>query len=90
MAMNPGSVLYPRPLPRDLDTAAQARSPRGRTLQSVEADVAQRMIQEALVRSGGNKTAAARELGMTEQTLRYRLRKYSIGRTRRYLRPRKN
>ena len=89
MAMNPGSVLYPRPLPRDLDTAAQARSPRGRTLQSVEADVAQRMIQEALVRSGGNKTAAARELGMTEQTLRYRLRKYSIGRTRRYLRPRK-
>lgn len=38
-----------------------------------------RMIVEALERCRGNRTRAARELGMARNTLRARLRKYGIG-----------
>jgi transcriptional regulator with GAF, ATPase, and Fis domain len=35
-----------------------------------------RAILDALERAAGNQSLAARELGMTEQALRYRLKKY--------------
>ncbi|HTM57861.1 MAG TPA: sigma 54-interacting transcriptional regulator [Candidatus Udaeobacter sp.] len=88
MAMNPGAVLYPRPLPRDLEAPSAMRLSRGRTLAAMVEEMEQRMIHEALNRSGGNQTAAAKELGLTEQSLRYRLRKYSLSMTRRKRRPR--
>ena len=42
------------------------------------AEVERRTILEALERAGGNQTRAARDLGLTEQSVRYRLRKYGL------------
>ena len=76
MAMTPGRVLHPRPLPRDLEgRPPRPRLGRGRRLVDLVADLERRLIREALERCGGNQSRAARELGMTEQSLRYRLRK---------------
>jgi len=38
-----------------------------------------RVISAALAQTDGNVSAAARLLGMSRQTLRYRLEKYEIG-----------
>jgi two-component system response regulator HydG len=77
MAMTAGPVLYPRPLPRDLESRPpRLRIDRGKPLAEVIGDVEKRLIREALERCDGNQSWAARELGLTEQTLRYRLRKY--------------
>jgi len=74
MAMTPGGVLRPDPLPRDLEgRGSRLRIGRGRKLADVLADVERRLVREALDRNGGNRSRAARELGLKEQTLRYRL-----------------
>ena len=44
------------------------------TLQSTEL----KMIKEALARTGGNVSKAARELGITRMALRYRMKKYDL------------
>lgn len=41
-------------------------------------DVERSLIVQALARSDGNKTEAARLLGVSRDTLRYRLEKYAI------------
>lgn len=89
MAMNPGPVLYPVPLPRDLENPSTARLTRGHSLASLVREVEDRAIADALERTGGNQTAAARALKMTEQSLRYRLRKYSMDRVRQKRRTRR-
>jgi DNA-binding protein Fis len=48
------------------------------------------MLSEALQKASGNQSVAARDLGMTEQTLRYRMRKYGLPSPRQILRVRKN
>jgi Nif-specific regulatory protein len=80
LAMSPGSVLYPSPLPRDLEEtdAAPVRSARGRRLAENIEQLERQMLGEALERSSGNQSHAARELGMTEQSIRYRIRKYGL------------
>jgi transcriptional regulator with GAF, ATPase, and Fis domain/serine/threonine protein kinase/tetratricopeptide (TPR) repeat protein len=83
MAMNPGPVLVPVPLPRDLENPPLPRVTRGHDLASLVSELESRAISDALTRSGGNQTEAARALGLTEQSLRYRLRKYSMDRIRR-------
>ncbi|MCS7311424.1 MAG: sigma-54 dependent transcriptional regulator [Acidobacteria bacterium] len=40
--------------------------------------IERRLIQRALAITGGNLSAAARKLGLTRETLRYRVRKYGI------------
>jgi DNA-binding NtrC family response regulator len=45
-----------------------------RTLDEVESDA----IQSALLATGGNKTLAAKKLGISRQTLRTKIRKYGI------------
>ena len=76
MAMTPGHVLHPTPLPRDLEGKQGRTKPtRGRKLRDHFVELEREIIHEALERSAGNKSRAARELGMTEQTLRYRLKK---------------
>ena len=91
MAMTPGRVLYPHPLPRDLEArSARVRLERGRRLPDLVAELERRLVHEALERSGGNQSRAARDLGMTEQSLRYRLRKFSGQDDRHYQRSRKN
>jgi two-component system response regulator HydG len=80
MAMTPGKVLRPDPLPHDLQKRARSigRLDRGRTLREMVAELERRQLQEALERHGGNQTQAARELGLTEQSFRYRLRRYAL------------
>ncbi|MBI5171227.1 MAG: sigma 54-interacting transcriptional regulator [Candidatus Eisenbacteria bacterium] len=76
MAMTPGRVLHPHPMPRDLENRAVRPKPtRGRKLRDHFVELEREIIHEPLLRSDGNKSKAARELGMTEQTLRYRLKK---------------
>jgi len=41
-------------------------------------DVEKSLIEQALKRTGGNQTRAARLLGLTRDTLRYRLKKYEL------------
>lgn len=46
-----------------------------RTLPAALADLEQRMIAEALARSGGNQSEAARDLGISERMFRYKIGK---------------
>lgn len=47
-------------------------------LKSNVSDFERHIIASALQRTGGNQTAAARQLGTTRRILRYRIRKYGI------------
>ena len=79
LAMNPGKTLRPDPLPRDLQDRGGVLKPRsGRRLTDTVGEIERRMVAEALQRAGGNQSQAARLLGMTEQSLRYRIRKYGM------------
>jgi len=90
MAMTPGRVLSPMPLPKDLEPmGSRVRPQRGRRLTETLADAESRAIRDALERANGNQSKAARELGMTEQSMRYRMRKYGLERSRQSRRPRK-
>ncbi|HYM80185.1 MAG TPA: sigma 54-interacting transcriptional regulator [Candidatus Limnocylindria bacterium] len=80
LAMTPGDLLEPIPLPRDLeDRAGSFRVRSGHTLGEMVEALERRIILETLERAGGNQSLAARELGMTEQSMRYRIRKYDLG-----------
>jgi len=90
MAMTPGPGLHPQPPPRDLEgRVTRPRSERGKRLPELVADLERRFIRETLERCGGNQSRAARELGLTEQSLRYRLRKYAVAGARGPRRPRR-
>ena len=90
LAMSPGPVLYPDPLPHDLEgRGAMPRLGHGRKLSDVVSRLERKLVGEALERAHGNQSLAARELGMTEQSIRYKLRKYGL-RDRESLRMRKN
>lgn len=79
MSLHPGRVLSPSPLPRDLgERRTMVRTGRGRQLPDLVEELNRRMLEEALARAHGNQTIAARELGLTEQTLRYRMKKYDV------------
>ena len=52
--------------------------PNGRPLADTLAHLERRMIVEALQRASGNQSRAARELGVTEQAIRYKIRKYRL------------
>jgi transcriptional regulator with GAF, ATPase, and Fis domain len=41
-------------------------------------EVEQRALITALERAGGNQSEAGRQLGLTEQSVRYRIRKYGL------------
>ena len=70
-----GGVIQESHLPRGLLTAIESdQMPAALTLRSVE----KRTIQEALQRHGGNRTAAARELGIDPSTLYRKMHRYEI------------
>lgn len=76
LVLSSNEVLQPSDIrieaPRTLSTAAAQQSPllpEGETLEHWE----QMMIREALRRANGNKSQAARTLGLTRNALRYRL-----------------
>jgi transcriptional regulator with GAF, ATPase, and Fis domain/tetratricopeptide (TPR) repeat protein len=78
MAMTPGNVLRPVPAPPGLDQGApRLRSRRGQPLREMLAEAERRLIREALARADDNQSRAARELGLTEQSLRRRLQKHA-------------
>jgi DNA-binding NtrC family response regulator len=79
MAMNPGRMLPPIPPPRDLqDRRPPLRTGRARPLPDMLDEIERRAIEEALERSKGNQSSAAKALGITEQALRYRLKKFDM------------
>ena len=83
MAMNPGDVLYPNPLPRDLeDRGTPIRASRGRGLTEMVEELERKTLEQALDHARGNQSLAARQLGITEQAMRYRMRKYGLGSSR--------
>lgn len=72
-------------LPRDVVGSASAPSPSlvelpadGCDLDGVMGEVERRLILQALERSGGVQTAAAKLLGVSDRSLRYRLQKLSL------------
>jgi DNA-binding NtrC family response regulator len=79
LAMSPGPVLYPDPPPRDLEARAEVpRVSHGRKLSEVVARLERKLVSDAIDRAHGNQSLAARELGMTEQSIRYKIRKYGL------------
>jgi len=89
LALTPGQILHPRPLPRDLERQLPRVRARGRGLAEVIRDVEMRLIRDALERSGNNQSQAARELGLSEASLRYRLKRAGLERDRAKPRTRK-
>ncbi|HSN57435.1 MAG TPA: sigma 54-interacting transcriptional regulator, partial [Candidatus Sulfomarinibacteraceae bacterium] len=69
MARAGGQVIRPEHLP----LAASAPAPRG-TWEQVLADCRRALLEEVLTRHRGNRSAAARELGITRQALLYQLK----------------
>src|SRR4029077_10320247 len=76
MAMTPGRVLHPHPLPGDL--ARRPATIRGGTLAEQVETLERKLIEAALEQSNGNQTLAARQLGLAEPGVRYRMRKYGM------------
>jgi DNA-binding NtrC family response regulator len=78
VALSPGPVLEPRDIlldePAQKSPAAAGFLPEGMTLEQWEDE----MIKEAMRRAGGNKSQAARLLGLSRNALRYRLSKLGI------------
>ena len=54
------------------------RPKKGPALTPADVEVERHVIEEALEKSGGNRTAAARALGVTFRSLRYRLERLGI------------
>jgi DNA-binding NtrC family response regulator len=61
-----------------LSIVESPRSQRSGTLSEAVARIETEMIANALDRSQGNQTCAARELGISERVLRYKIKKYNI------------
>jgi DNA-binding NtrC family response regulator len=80
VVMSRGNELDLQALPRRIrgegepDASTFLLPPEGVTLEAVEKD----LIRQALERTGGNRSAAARSLGLTRQTLLYRMQKYGL------------
>ncbi len=87
MALTPSDVLEPAALPPAL--RGRAAAPNGSAppglpesgidLQAHLDGIERALLEEALARTGGVKTEAARLLSLTFRSLRYRLAKYGIG-----------
>jgi two-component system, NtrC family, response regulator AtoC len=67
---NPDELMQPVP-----DAAAPGLPPGGMDLGQWE----RAMLEQALQQSGGNQTRAAQRLGISRDTLRYRIKKYGLG-----------
>ncbi len=76
-----GREILPEHLPREIQGATQSNGSllfdfpdSGLSLDVVERD----LISKALEKAGGNKTKAAKLLGITRSTLNYRMQKYGV------------
>lgn len=64
------------PFARDISDTAQDHAV-GLLIGATVADVERELILQTLARCGGNRTHAARVLGMSLRTLRYKIKQYS-------------
>jgi two-component system response regulator PilR (NtrC family) len=85
VALSSGSTIGLGDLPREVSGAAAAPTPTlihlpeaGCNIDDVMGEVERRLLVEALERTGGVRTAAAKLLGITFRSFRYRLQKYAM------------
>jgi transcriptional regulator with PAS, ATPase and Fis domain len=79
LAMDPGPALKPDPLPRDLESQGRGiRLGGGRKLADAVREVERQLVRDALKAASGNQSRAARALGISEQAIRYKMRKYGL------------
>ncbi len=82
-----GATVLPEQLPREISGASAPVAPsgggrgfeftlpdEGLSLEAVE----RQLIEQALAKAGGNKTLAAKLVGMTYDSLRYQIKKYGL------------
>jgi transcriptional regulator with GAF, ATPase, and Fis domain len=75
LVLGAGDEIRPEDLPAPVqDADAACGEEEGATLEEIE----RRCLAQALVKTGYNRTHAARLLGITRRTLGYRLRKYGL------------
>jgi two-component system NtrC family response regulator len=74
-----GPVITTSDLPIHVAQLKSEGQPAPATFVERVAEFERALIVEALERAGGVQTRAARELGMSERHLRYKLRKYGLG-----------
>ncbi len=86
VALATGQTIGLGDLPREVSGAAAQPTPslvalpdEGCNLDDVVGEVERRLILQALEKSGGVRTQAARLLGVTLRSLRYRLQKHALG-----------
>jgi two-component system response regulator PilR (NtrC family) len=86
VALATGQTLGLGDLPREVSGAASQPTPAlvglpedGCNLEEVLGEVERRLLLQALERSGGVRTQAAKLLGVTFRSLRYRLQKHALG-----------
>jgi two-component system response regulator PilR (NtrC family) len=86
VALATGPVIGLGDLPREVGGAATAATPslvslpeEGCNLEQILDEVERRLIVQALERTGGVRTNAAKLLGVTFRSLRYRLQKHAMG-----------
>ena len=86
VALATGPTIGLGDLPREVSGAASQPTPslvalpdEGCNLDEVLGEVERRLLLQALERSGGVRTHAAKLLGVTFRTLRYRLQKHALG-----------
>ncbi len=68
-----GARLTPKPKQDDVNSGHAARFIRGRDLHSIAKNVEYEAINQTLEKTNGNRRDAAKELGISERTLRYRM-----------------
>jgi two-component system response regulator PilR (NtrC family) len=86
VALAAGQTIGLGDLPRELSGAASQPTPAlvalsddGCDLDELLGEVERRLLLQALARSGGVRTQAAKLLGVTLRSLRYRLQKHALG-----------
>ncbi|MBN1503597.1 MAG: sigma 54-interacting transcriptional regulator [Candidatus Eisenbacteria bacterium] len=70
--------LLPDQLKQKAAGLAVPGRPSSRRLKDVKDELEKRMLVEALVRHNGNRSRAARDLGISEQSVRYKIRQYRL------------
>jgi two-component system response regulator PilR (NtrC family) len=91
IAMHPGESITAESLPESVrraperaadalqETAAGTIPPEGISIEAAVNAYEKRLVERALQMAGGRRVEAARLLGLTERTLRYRLDKHGLG-----------
>jgi two-component system response regulator PilR (NtrC family) len=91
VALEPGAIILPESLPRHLLDAEQPAagpldankieilSDQGIDLEKLTADFERTLLTKALQQTGGIKKRAAKLLGISFRSMRYRVDKYSLG-----------